>query len=94
MKAIWKFGPFFPGETKKAMGRPLYAGIQDEKLFIWTEVDPSWASLENTKDNGKLVEWCDICFVPTGAEYSGEYIGTVQEIVRDHALVWHAIKVG
>lgn len=93
-KVIWKFGPFWPGEVKKVMGRPINVGIQNANLFVWCEVNPEWAGYENTKENDEQIEWRNLLFTGTGVDYEGEYIGTVHTVASDgYPYVFHCIEV-
>lgn len=94
MKAIWKFGPFLPGESLKVLGRPVSFGVQHGDPYVWCEVDPSWRDLPNTKESDALVGWKTLRFVGTGMSWYGTYLGTVHTTASDgHPHVWHCIEI-
>ena len=94
MKSIWKHGPFFGAQRMKVMGRLVSVGIQNGDLYVWTEVDPEWALLPNTKETDEQVEWHTVMFVGTGMEYDGKYVGTVHTVDSGgYSFVFPCIEV-
>jgi hypothetical protein len=96
-KAIWKFGPLQPGLPKKIIGKPLYADIQYDEIFVWSEVEPSWDALHTVEDGIEHpdIEYSEVMLYGTGHSYIGEYIDSVKEVdSKGHVFMWHLIKVG
>lgn len=79
MRAIYKYGPFTPGERLcKISGRVVHFGIQNGELFVWSEVvvndiSYSYYSIVGTGD----------------ALGDKKYVATV---IEKSGLVWHLLE--
>jgi hypothetical protein len=79
-QVIYKWGPLSVLDTTEYRGTPVYVGIQDGDVFMWSLVtdDSFHRAVRKVKLNA------------TGSKFSGTYIGTA---VMPNGLVWHAIDI-
>jgi hypothetical protein len=89
-QAIYKYGPipFFNETYRKEKvvaiveGNPVKAGLQNNKVFVWSIVAP------DTDPEYRVTR--NMVIYPTGMEFEGTYWFTV---IDEDGFVWHVVEV-